>query len=132
MITHASNALFKWTKTPLLLFCAFGLLAGLWLAVMEAVLRHPGYEARAIQAAAIAATSAFIAIVLLAGTRRLLPWALVAAAACWLGVVGISSLVNVAHASHFEGYVAVIGAGLVAQALLALTAVLSASRAPHS
>jgi len=93
--------------------------AGVWLALMENILRHAGYPARTLVAAGIAAQGvATLVFLLLNG--RLIHRLLVmpgAAALLWLGG---SAIVRVLRAPHFEGFVLLIGLALVVQGALTL------------
>jgi hypothetical protein len=95
------------------------LLCGCWLALMECLLRHPGFEARAAVALLIAAAGLATLLVrfLHAGARgeRWL-WA----AAVALMALGVFSFLRNARASHFEGFVFIISIVLVVQGLLML------------
>ena len=106
-------------RTLLLSVCAFTLLACCWLTTMESVLRHPGYPSRMIMDALLAAGSLLtgVVVLLLAAT----PWRWLAlAAAVGAGAVGVTAIVRIARAAHFEGFVLLIGASLVVQAALTL------------
>ena len=99
--------------------CWFGAAAGVWLAVMENVLRHQGYETRSIVAGCIVvqALATVLCVVLRGGVvvRALL--SVGAIGMIWLGT---SSILRMLRAPHFEGFVLVIGAALVLQGILTL------------
>jgi hypothetical protein len=105
-------------KKILIPFCVFGLLAGTWLGVMENVLKHDGYAGRTV----IAACIALQALITLLPVERLrivvMPGAV---AIIWLGFSSISTML---HGPHFEGFVLIIGAGLMLQGALTLAALL--------
>jgi len=95
------------------------LLCGCWLALMECLLRHPGFEARAIVAMFIAAAGlATLLVRLLHLGVRSERW-LWAAAAALIGL-GVFSFLRNARAAHFEGFVFVIAIVLMLQGLLML------------
>lgn len=102
----------KRTVSALSWFCAA---AGLWLAAMEAVQRHAGFEGRLALAVLIAAHS--IATALLPGRKFLI---LSAGAVL---TVGVSAIRNTLTGNHFEGYALVIGVACVAQAILTVATV---------
>jgi hypothetical protein len=108
------------TMTKLLsLTSAVTLLCGCWLAFMEVLLRHPGFQTRATVALLIAAAGLASLLVRLfhlgVRTERWL-WA---AAAALIGF-GVVSFLRNARAIHFEGFVFVIAIVLVLQGLLML------------
>jgi hypothetical protein len=95
------------------------LICGCWLALMEGLLRHPGFAARAAVALLIAAVGLVTLLVrLLHGGVRSERW-LWAAAAALIGL-GVFSFLRNARAAHFEGFVFVIAIVLVLQGLLML------------
>jgi hypothetical protein len=95
------------------------LLCGCWLAFMECLLRHPGFQTRAVAALLIAAAGAATLLVrLLHAGVRIERW-LWAAAAALIGL-GVFSFLRNVRAAHFEGFVFVIAIVLVLQGLLML------------
>lgn len=96
------------------------LLCGCWLALMECLLRHPGFEARAAVALLVAAAGVATLLVrfLHAGVRRE-RWLWTVAVA--LMGLGVFSFARNARAAHFEGFVFIISIVLVVQGLLMLT-----------
>ncbi len=104
----------------LLIFSSFvTLICSCWLALMELLLRHDGFAARAAVALLIAAicVATLLARMLHLGVRR----------ERWFWPVGIalilfggSSFLRNAHSAHFEGFVFVISLVLVLQGLLML------------
>jgi hypothetical protein len=98
---------------------AITMLCGCWLALMECLLRHPGFQTRAVVALLIAAAGAATLLVrLLHLGVRSERW-LWAAAAALIGL-GVFSFLRNARAAHFEGFVFVIAIMLVLQGLLML------------
>jgi hypothetical protein len=103
----------------LLLVSFFTLACAGWLAIMETVLRHPGYVARigtALVIAAICVTT--ILVRMLHAGIRCERW-------LWLGAValialGVMAFFRNAHANHFEGFIFVISLVLVVQGVLML------------
>lgn len=108
-------------KSLLILMSLFTIAAGAWLAVMENVLKHEGYPGRTMIDLLIAAqgVATLSAILFRAGSPLRI---LVILGAVALACVGISAVSNVLRASHFEGYVLVIGSALVIQGILTITA----------
>jgi hypothetical protein len=104
----------KIRKQMLVPMCAFGVVAGTWLGVMENILKHEGYTGRTVVAACIA-LQALITLLPLGRLRGLvIPGAI---AIIWLGYSSISKMLN---APHFEGFVLIIGASLMLQGALTL------------
>jgi hypothetical protein len=101
----------------LFLICFFTIAAGCWLAVMENVLKHEGYAGRTLLDLLIAAQGLATLLVLWvrAGSLLRILVMLGAIAIVW---VGIAAVLKVWQASHFEGYVLVIGSALVLQGIL--------------
>jgi hypothetical protein len=101
--------------------CGFTALAGLWLCVMEWVLKHSGFEMRALLDLAFVVQS----VLTLAFVFGLAPgaWRWIAAAgAVLVAYFGGSAVVRNLQQAHFEGFVIVIGAALVLQGLLTIAA----------
>lgn len=104
-------------------------LAGIWLGIMEQLLKHPGYAARSVVAAAIA-TQGLATIFFLMWHGQRIFRALVLAGAMGVVVLGASAVIRMLNAAHFEGFVLLIGAALMVQGVLAGSAALS-SATPH-
>jgi len=103
----------------LLLVSAFTLACACWLALMETLLRHPGYAERFGVALAIAAICAATILVRMLhvgfkGERWL--WA----GAALLIAFGVQAFFHNAQAEHFEGFAFVISLVLVVQGVLML------------
>jgi hypothetical protein len=97
----------------------FTLAATCWLAVMDVVLRHPGYVMQAAAALGLGLISvATIAMLRLqvGATRERWLWA---GALVLLGV-GVPAFWQNARAAHFEGYIFLISLALALQGLLML------------
>ena len=103
----------------LLWFSWFTLVCTCWLALMEMLLRHPGFELRALLAIGIAAICmATIVVRMLHMGMRTERW-LWLGAALLIGVGGEAFLHN-ATADHFEGFAVVISVVLLLQGTLML------------
>jgi hypothetical protein len=101
-------------------------LAGIWLGIMEQLLKHPGYAARSVVAAAIA-TQGLATILFLMWHGQRIFRALVLAGAVGVVVLGASAVIRMLNAAHFEGFVLLIGAALMVQGVLAGSAALSSA-----
>lgn len=101
------------------------LLAAGWLAVMEMVLRHPGFGGRIALALCIAAVSA---ATLLAqrfqGGIRAKCWFYAIGGIALLGI-GAQALLRNDRAAHFEGFAFVIASAIVLQGVLMVSASVS-------
>jgi hypothetical protein len=97
-------------------------LAGIWLAVMENILRHPGYAGRSAIAACIVLQGLATVLCVMWQGRSVFR-AIVLAGAVAIAVLGASAIIRILNAPHFEGFVVLIGAALIAQAMLALVVV---------
>ena len=90
-----------------------------WLAVMETILRHPGYAGRIAGALGIAAICAATILV------RMLHAGVAVERWLWVGagtliVLGARAFIHNEQSAHFEGFVMVISLLLVAQGVLML------------
>ena len=107
----------------------FTLASTSWLAMMEVILRHPGYATRTTTALCMGLICLATLLVrpLHLGTRaeRLL-WVGAVALIC----VGVHALFHLARASHFEGFVLIISVALILQGLLMLTTLGRSSNLP--
>lgn len=109
-------------KRALELSSIFIIIAGTWLAVMENVLKHSGFGGRSVIAAAIALQGlATLICVLLNGRGALRKLVTLGAAAILL--LGCSAILNDLRASHFEGFVLVVGLALILDAVLTFATV---------
>ena len=98
----------------LLLVSSLSLACGGWLAVMEMLLRHPGYEGRIVTALIIIAIcAATILVRMLHAGYRCERWLWLVAAG--LILIGVLAFLRNAHAAHFERFVFVIALLLVLQ-----------------
>ncbi|MHB8734886.1 MAG: hypothetical protein ACYC6M_06245 [Terriglobales bacterium] len=106
-------------KKALVALSLFIVGAGVWLALMENVLRHAGYPARTLVAAGIAVQGVATLVFLLLSGRVIFRVLVMLGAAAFL-VLGGSAIVRVLRAPHFEGFVLLIGLALVVQGALTL------------
>jgi hypothetical protein len=111
----------------LMVATVFIVAAGVWLAIMENVLRHAGYRERALIAAAIVIQGMATLLLPLFGGRKIFR-AFVAIGAIALAILGASAIRGILAAPHFEGYVLLIGFALVVQGLLTLVVLLRPRR----
>ena len=114
-------------KQALMSVCFFTVAAGVWMTVMENILRHHGYGWRSAVAVCIAAQGAVTLLALLRSSGSLFRTVVMAGAAA-IAALGITAVWGVAHAAHFEGFVAVIGAALLVQCVLTFATLLGARR----
>ncbi|MGH8137156.1 MAG: hypothetical protein ACREVV_03020 [Steroidobacteraceae bacterium] len=98
----------------------FLVLAMLWLAVMKLTFGHPPYLMHVTLAAAVA-VNCLLSINAMCGLAPK-SWPLVRAGLLAGGGLGLWGFAANLLASDFEGYIALIGAALVAQAILSLVA----------
>ena len=89
-----------------------------WFTVMEMILRHPGFGARACVAVGLAVLSIAPLVVWRLHLSRLAPW-MRAAAVPLLGI-GLIAFVRNAMNTDFEGYIMVISVALIVEGLLML------------
>ncbi len=101
--------------------------AGIWLAVMENILRHPGYAGRTAIAAGIF-LQGLATVLFLMWQGRSVFRAIVLAGAVAVAVLGASAIIRILNAPHFEGFVLLIGAALIVQAMMALVVIGGARR----
>jgi hypothetical protein len=99
--------------------------AGVWLAVMENVLKHAGYGQRTAVGACIAIQGLATVVLLILDGRSIFR-AVVLAGALGLMLIGVSAIRRILEARHFEGFVLLIGSALIVQGLLTLAVVLRA------
>ena len=101
----------------LLLVSSSSLACGCWLAVMEMLLRHPGYAARILMALIIIAICAGTILV------RMLHAGYMCERWLWLGaagliLIGVLAFIRHVQSPHFEGFAFVIAILLVLQGVL--------------
>ena len=116
-------------KQALILASLFILAAGVWLGVMENILKHDGYVSRSAIAVCIAIQGlATLLFIVLNGGAAVRSFIVAGAVATLL--LGGSAILRILQAQHFEGFVLVIGLALVVQGALTLATVLQ-TRRPH-
>lgn len=106
-------------RTILLPLCVFLTAAGVWLAVMEGILKHPGYEVRSAADASIAAQALLTLCFLVFGGGPAFRM-IVLLSAVYAAVFGAFAMARTLQPNHFEGYGLLIGAALVLEAALIL------------
>ncbi len=110
-------------KQLLILTSWFTVAAGIWLGVMENILRHPGYAGRSVIAACLAVQAlATLACIFL--TERSAFRYVVMMGAVAMAFFGGSAFFRILAAQHFEGFVLIIGTALVMQGVLTLATLL--------
>ncbi len=112
-------------KNALIVMSVFTIAAGSWLAVMENVLKHDGYAGRAAMDVLIAiqGLATLLLVLFRLGSVLRVVVMLGAAAILW---VGASAVFHILRAPHFEGFVLVIGAGLIVEGALTLGTLMGA------
>lgn len=106
-------------KQLLVLMCVFTVAAGIWLGVMESLLRHEGYAGRIVVATFLAVQSLVTVLVVLLNAGRASRVAVLVGAVA-IAVLGARAVWKIAQAAHFEGFVLIIGVALMVQAGLTL------------
>ena len=106
-------------KQLLISVCCFTVLAGIWLGVMENVLRHDGYGGRSVIAACIVAQSLGTVLLLLFSGGSVFRVAIVLGAVA-ITLLGVSAFLSNMQANHFEGYAFLISLALMIQGVLTL------------
>ena len=100
----------------------FVVVAGVWLGVMENILKHAGYPQRTLLAATIVFQG--VATLLRPWLGRLLMFrVLLVTGATALAIFGAAAIRRILAAPHFEGFVLLIGFALAVQGLLTLAVV---------
>ena len=105
------------------------LLAAVWLALMEMVLRHPGFVVRIAVALCIAAVSAATFLSPMLHGRMRPKRGFYAVGGIVLVGIGVQAFLHNARAAHFEGFVFVIASAVVLQGILMVLS--SVPRATH-
>lgn len=96
---------------------------GIWLAVMENILKHAGYGGRTAVAALIVVEALATVIFLMLHGGAVFRIIVVAGAA-GIGVLGISAIMRNVTGRHFEGFVLIAGSLFIAQAVMTFAVVL--------
>ena len=102
--------------------------AGVWLGVMENILKHAGFAGRSVVASCIVA-QAFATLFFILVNRSAPFRAAVLAGAMAIGLLGGFSILRIMQAQHFEGFVLLIGSLLVMQCGLTLAVILRKNHA---
>jgi len=106
-------------KQALMGLCFFVMTAGVWLCLMENILHHDGYIVRSAVALLIAAQGLATLFVVKRGGHAV-SRTLVAISAVGAALFGTSAIITTLRAAHFEGFVLIIGLGLIAEGILTL------------
>jgi hypothetical protein len=106
-------------RASLTWMCLLTALAGVWLAVMEHVLKHPGYAGRSAIAAGIMIQGLATVLYLMWHGHPIFR-IFVQVGAVSVVMLGTSAIIRILNAPHFEGFVLLIGAALIVQGLTAL------------
>ncbi len=114
-------------RTVLAVVCVFTAAAASWLAVMEGVLRHPGFPQRILVSAAIVAQGV-LTLWFSSGASSRAGRTAALAGACGVLLLGASAVIGNITGAHFEGYAVVIGAALVVQGVLTLVLAAGSAR----
>jgi hypothetical protein len=112
-------------KAALTWMSVFTTAAGVWLAVMENILKHAGHGERTAIATCIT-IQGLATLLLLLHNGRLIFRGLVLIGALGVAVLGLSAIKRTLDAPHFEGFVLLIGSALIVQGVLTLGVVLGA------
>jgi hypothetical protein len=97
-------------------------LAGVWLAVMEHILKHPGYAGRSAVAGCIV-IQGLATVLFLMWYGRPIFRVIVQVGALGAAVLGTSAIMRILNAPHFEGFVLLVGTALIVQGMMALVVV---------
>ena len=111
-------------KRILLFLCFFTLAAMTWLSVMEIILRHPGSVLRICTAGLLALQSlSTILFLIFRGKGRARSFLMIGG--FLITLFGISAVVSILDAAHFEGYILLIGLALILQGVVTIVTLLS-------
>lgn len=99
--------------------CLFVAAACAWLAVMERVLKHPGYTGRTAVDLCLIAQAVATSVCLLLNLPPLVRFLVTFCAVITAGFGGFA-VISVLRSQHFEGYILVIGLALVLEGLFTL------------
>ena len=112
-------------KSVLLFLCFCTLAAMTWLCIMEVVLHHPGSGLRICLAFLLASQSlSRILFLIFRGDGRIRLFLRISG--FLIAIFGISAVVSILKAAHFEGYVLLIGLTLILQGTLTAAMLISA------
>ena len=110
-------------KKALILLSLFVTAAGIWLGVMENILRHDGYAGRSLIAAGIAIQGISTVLFVLLHVPSVFRGVVMAGAAAFIAFGG-SAILRILRAQHFEGFVLLIGLALILHGGLTLATLL--------
>lgn len=110
-------------KAALMWTSALTVAAGVWLAVMENILKHSGYGERTVIAACIAIEGLATCLLVLLDGRSIFRAAVLTGAVAVV-LLGASAIQRILGAPHFEAFVLIIGCALIAQGVLTFVVVL--------
>ncbi len=112
-------------KSTLLIVCFFTLAAMIWLGIMEIVLHHPGSSLR-MWLDFLLASQSLSTLLFLIFRRHGRIQIFLRICGFLIAIFGISAVVSILKAAHFEGYVLLIGLALILQGALTMAALTSA------
>jgi hypothetical protein len=112
-------------KATLTCMSVFTAVAGVWLVVMENILKHAGYAERSAIAACIV-IQGLATVLWLVRDGRAIFRNLILAGAVGAALLGASAIERILAAPHFEEFVLLIGSALIVQGVLAFVVVLRA------
>jgi hypothetical protein len=110
-------------KASLTWMSVFTTAAGVWLAVMENIQKHGGFDERSATAACITIQGLATVLCLVLDGRSIFR-TLVLAGAVGAVLLGASAIKRILDAPHFEGFVLLVGSALIVQGVLAIMVVL--------
>ena len=116
-------------RSLLMGLCFFTLAATTWLGIMEIFLHRPGFVLR-ICIALLCSFQSLATILFLIFRDRGRLRILLGLGGGFIAIFGISVLVSILKAAHFEGYVLLIGSALILQGALTIGAFVHDSRLP--
>ena len=90
--------------------------AGAWLASMEMLLKHSGYQGRTMTDVLIALQGVIAALACRDSNPSAALRLLLLVSALGLAYVGVAALIHLFQQPHFEGFVLVIGIAIILQA----------------
>ena len=103
--------------------CLFIVAAGIWLAVMENILKHNGYPGRSAVATCIVVQGLATLFALVIPGHAVFR-AVVVTGAAGIVALGVWAVVRIWQSEHFEGFVLVIGLALIVQGSLTMLVLL--------
>ncbi len=111
-------------KRILLFLCFFTFAATTWLNLMEITMHRPGFALRICIAVLLALQSlSTILFLIFRGKKR--ARGILMIGGFLITLFGISAVVSILKAAHFEGYVLLIGLGLILQGVITIVTLVS-------